>query len=100
MTNPPPAAPGCAAEPEGPAVHLAAQKLRAFRRTRGWSQEVFAAEFHVSRGQVARWELGMQYPRRGAMDTREQRGVCDKADWYLPASGDIEWPAVVPAGTA
>jgi len=82
MTRTNPAAPPVCVD--SPAVHRAAQKMRAFRRERNWTQEAMAAKFGVSRQQVARWEVGMMTPRRAAMEALEREGVCAPADWFLP----------------
>lgn len=64
--------------------HRAAQRIRQFRKRRGWSQASFAGWLGVSRIGVAKWELGLCRPRMDMAERLAKEGVCDPGDWIAP----------------
>lgn len=69
-----------------PMLHLAGQKIRAWRKAHGFSSaEAFGEEYSIPAQTVYGWE------RRGAQASIEyaiklqELGVCELADWLEPA---------------
>lgn len=68
-----------------PAPHLAAHKIRTYRRLHRMSQNDLGRELGVSGPAVAGWEGGKKIASHDMQGALQARGICDPNDWHLPA---------------